>query len=181
MSDKQLAALAESSQKKKRSALAKTEKAIAILVENKQKITVRSVAREAGVSVSYIYKYPELAYKIQTLREQQKYSLIQAKPSQNQDAKEVVKLEQENLKLKREIEELKLYLSQGKNKHNSLAELQQENLKLSKENEELKRSLAYTEQKLQSAREFILGQGQLKNVEDEAQVEKNKNILPATL
>ena len=75
MLDKQTAGIAKASKRKKEESLLRTEKAIALLIEQNQKITVRSVAREAGVSVSYIYKYPELAYKIQRLREQQKYSL----------------------------------------------------------------------------------------------------------
>ena len=68
MLDKQIAGLHIASQRKKQETLLKVEKAIADLLDSKQKITVRFVAKEAGVSVSYIYKYPELAYSIQKLR-----------------------------------------------------------------------------------------------------------------
>ena len=106
MVHKKISGLNRTSQKKKQDALEKTEKAIAILVKKRQKITIRSVAREAGVSVSYIYKYPELAYKIQRLREQQRYSLI-AKDSKHLQQDETEKLLSENIKLKLEVEELR--------------------------------------------------------------------------
>ena len=178
MSDQQLAALAKSSHKKKLSALAKTEKAIATLVENKSKITIRSVARTAGVSVSYIYKYPELAYKIQTLREQQKYDLIKAENSHSDGTEKVAKLEQVNLELRQENAELKLYIDRSKSKSNSLSKLQQDNIQLLQENQQLKRSLAYTEEKLQTAREFILGQRQPIGAEDLSLLEQQQDILP---
>ena len=76
MSDKRAAALAIASQKKQQVALAKTERAITYLAENKFKITVRSVAKIAGVSVSFLYKYPEIIYRIHTLKEKQKYELL---------------------------------------------------------------------------------------------------------
>ena len=51
---KRLSGLSQASQIKKQQALEKTEKAIAKLASNKENITIRSVAREAGVSISYI-------------------------------------------------------------------------------------------------------------------------------
>ena len=160
MTDKQPAGLAKSSQKKKLSAIARTKRAIAKLVESKQKITIRSVAREAGVSVSYIYKYPELAYQIQTLREQQKYGLIEAKKRVLDKPVNLTDLEQDNLKLRQEIASLKLYIAKRGKQSNSQSNLQQENIQLLTENQQLKRELEYTQQKLQEARDFILDRGQ---------------------
>lgn len=153
MSDKQIAALTKASQKKKQEAFEKTEKAIANLIAQKQKITIRSVAREAGVSVSYIYKYPELAYKIQTLREQQKYS---NEPAAINLEQRLQTLEQEKVKLIQEIEQLKANLETVKVGSNTKS-LQAENLRLYTENLQLKRELEFTQQNLQEAREFILG------------------------
>jgi hypothetical protein len=149
MSQKQLAGLNQASLKKRTDALVRTEKAITELINKQQQITIRSVAREANVSVSYIYKYPELAYKIQRLREQQKYSLV----ANNQSAKKT--------ELKQEIAELRIIIEQGKKRGNKLEDLQAENLQLVKENLRLKKELKYTLQNLQEARAFILEQRSL--------------------
>ena len=153
MSDKKLLGLNTSSRKKKQAALLKTEKAIAKLVKEQQKITIRSVAREAGVSVSYLYKYPELAYKIQKLREQQKYSLVKSDRTSNN----VVKLQQEQTQLIQEITELKAIIDRGRTGANTLEDLKLENKQLILENQQLKKELQHIKQNLQEAREFILG------------------------
>jgi ACT domain-containing protein len=153
MSDKQIAALTKASQKKKQEAFEKTTRAIANLIAQKQKITIRSVAREAGVSVSYIYKYPELAYKIQTLREQQKYS---NEPVSINLEQRLQTLEEEKVELIQEIEQLKVNLETVKVGSNAKS-LQAENLRLHRENIQLQRELEFTKQNLQEAREFILG------------------------
>jgi hypothetical protein len=150
MSQKQLAGLNQASLKKRTDALVRTEKAITELINKQQQITIRSVAREANVSVSYIYKYPELAYKIQRLREQQKYSLV----ANNQSAKKTEILQVKNTELKQEIAELRIIIEQGKKRGNKLEDLQAENLRLKKE-------LKYTLQNLQEARAFILEQRSL--------------------
>ena len=159
MSDKKTKGLINTSQNRKQESLHKTEKAIAKLIEQKQKITIRSVAREAGVSVSYIYKYPELAYKIQKLREQQKYSLVKSDRSNNNIAKKVEKLQQEKAELIQEIAELRAIVDRKKTGENLLEDLKTENMQLATENRQLKRELKYTKQNLQEAREFILREG----------------------
>ena len=58
MVSKKLLGLSRASNKKKQESLLRTEQAIAKLSQENRKITVRLVAKEAGVSVSYIYKYP---------------------------------------------------------------------------------------------------------------------------
>lgn len=158
MGEKQLSGLNKASQEKRQEALIRTKKAIAILLERQQKITIRSVAREAQVSVSYIYKYPELAYKIQCLREQQKYDLVvnnQIIEKVDQQAelwkKEIVALKQENA-------ELKAIIEREKTRENNPEELKSANLYLATENFRLKQELEYTLQSLQEAREFILEQ-----------------------
>lgn len=180
MSEKQLKALAKSSQKKKQEALSKTEKAIARLVNKKHKITIRAVAREAGVSVSYIYKYPELSYRIQTLREQQKYSPNKGDKSHLNADNYLKTLEQKNTELLQETEYLKGYVSKIKiaSGNKSLDHLQQENVQLRTENEQLKRELEYTRINLLEAREFILSQlNQSQEASTEIEIKNNKAIL----
>ena len=159
MSGKQLTGLNAASQNKKQEALLKTEQAIASLVKNEQKITIRSVAREAGVSVSYIYKYPELAYKIQILREQQKYSLVVSNKNSEIDKKEVELLKQNNTELTHKIAELEAIIERIKSSKNTVKSLKEENIQLATENIQLKKELEYTIESLQSARQFILEQG----------------------
>ena len=164
MSDKQLTELSKASQKKKQQALEKTEKAIAELTKNNQKITIRSVARKARVSVSYIYKYPELAYKIQRLKEQQKYSLVKcdSKATRQRNrpdeamTKQVKILQQQNAKLIREIEGLKAIIDRVKTGTNSSEDFYTENIQLKLENQKLKKELKYAQKNLQETREFIL-------------------------
>ena len=155
MVDNRLEGLNRASQKKKQSAEFRTKEALDELINTREKITIRSVARKAGVSVSYIYKYPELTYEIQRAKEQQKYS---SSPSDRQDSDTVPKiaqLQQENIKLIEEIEGLKIRTKENKTSSN-LEKLQQENIQLTAENQQLRRELDYTRQKLQEARAFIL-------------------------
>ena len=175
MSEKQITALTQASKKKKQEALAKTQEAINNLLEKKQKITIRSVAREAGVSVSYIYKYPELSYRIQTLREQQKYSLVKSDRSLDSRDNHLKVLEQEKAELIKEIEQLKANITNPRAGANDLNTLQAENIRLQAENQQLKRELNYTKQNLQAAREFILSQGY--NTKDESNIKTREKVI----
>lgn len=164
MNNKQLIGLTKSSAKKREEALIKTELAINSLVNKQQKITVRSVAREAQVSVSYIYKYPELSYKIQRLREQQKYNLVKENNGRQkiEDQEELLQIEQ--IKLKQENAELRVIIEAQKvdsDNPNQLQKLKIENLQLATENLRLKKELEYTLKSLQEARAFILEQRQI--------------------
>jgi hypothetical protein len=161
MGKEQLSGLSIASRQKKQDALTRTEKAIAILIKKQQKITVRSVAREAQVSVSYIYKYPELAYKIQCLRDQQKYDLV----ANNQTAEKVDQQAEswkiEITALKQENAELKAIIEGEKARGNDPEELKSANLQLATENLRLKQELEYALRSLQEARKFILEQRKL--------------------
>ena len=68
---RRIAALQTASLKKKREAQEKTEKAIEKLIKCKKKLSFTNIAHEAGVSVQYLYKYPEIKQRIQYLRDQQ--------------------------------------------------------------------------------------------------------------
>ena len=58
-------------QSRKEETLAKVNQAIERLQKTGAKINFQSIAREANVSVPYLYKYPELKERIMVLRSQQ--------------------------------------------------------------------------------------------------------------
>ena len=63
--------LRESSKKRSQEALKRTDAAINRLVKEGKKITFQSVAKAAGVSVAYLYKYDSIKQRIDQLRKQQ--------------------------------------------------------------------------------------------------------------
>ena len=58
-------------QTRKKDCIDRTEKAISKLLQNNERVSFGAVARIANVSVSYLYKYPEIKERIQALRDQQ--------------------------------------------------------------------------------------------------------------
>lgn len=187
MSDKRIEALKSATAKKKQEALERTEKAIHTLIEQNHKITIRSVAREAGVSPSYIYKYPELSYRIQTLREQQKYNRIKPEAASSKShqiiatqLRDRVKIaEREKEELIAEIKVLIADMYKMSESENSLERLKAENIKLSTENKELQKRLKYLEDRLSEQRDFILQQGS-KNKDDVHLPKKTSKVIQLT-
>ncbi|MBW4535813.1 MAG: hypothetical protein KME09_17890 [Pleurocapsa minor HA4230-MV1] len=179
MDNKQLAGLNQASLKKKNDALVRTEKAITKLINKQQQITIRSVAREANVSVSYIYKYPELAYKIQRLREQQKYNHVQPEvPSSKshqiiatQLRNRINVVEQEKEELTRETKILAANVYEMSKSENSIERLKAQNIELLAENKELRKQLRFFENQISDLRDFILKQGYKKKFDD---IDNNK-------
>lgn len=146
-----IAALKSAAEQKKQQASDNLEKAIRKLTQENKPITFANVAREAGLSVSYLYKYPEIKERIDSLRKQQ---LKAGKPSQPQkasdDSKAVIiyQLRERIKKLEAEVEGLRrvneglagrVYHLQGAD---DLAQrLKVENTQLKSENAELKQQL----------------------------------------
>ena len=102
---------------RKQETLDKVNKAIERLQKMGAKINFHSLAREANVSVPYLYKYPEIKERIANLRQQQTSmpSSLVNQPPVTQKAhsqvvaklkERIVKLEQDNLELKRKNEAL---------------------------------------------------------------------------
>lgn len=58
-------------QQRKQDCIDRTEKAISQLLQNNERISFGSIARIANVSVSYLYKHPEIKERIQNIRNQQ--------------------------------------------------------------------------------------------------------------
>lgn len=149
--DAKIAALKTAAEEKKQRAAENLEKAIRKLSQANKSITFANVAREAGLSVSYLYKYPEIKERIETLRKQQ---LRAGKPTEPQKASDnskatiIYQLRERIKQLEAEITGLRkvnegiagrLYHLQGAE---DLAErFKVENVQLKTENSELKRQL----------------------------------------
>lgn len=66
-----VAKLKSVAEERKREASGRADKAIRRLLMNRERLTFANVARQAGLSVAYLYKYPELKRRIQHLRAEQ--------------------------------------------------------------------------------------------------------------
>lgn len=137
---------------KKKEAIEKTEKAIAKLSSRGEEITFRSIAQQAGVSVSYLYKYEELKDRIKHLREQQKQTVV--KPTQEkryQPASDkskgvlIYSIKEENKKLRAEIEGLRRHIEVVQGRNYELASVEEDNNRL-------KKSLELINQELEDCR-----------------------------
>ncbi|WP_107667125.1 DUF6262 family protein [Cyanothece sp. BG0011] len=102
---------------RKQETLDKVNKAIERLLKTGAKISFQAIAREANVSVPYLYKYPELKERIQQLRSQQRkmpsYQVNQPPVNAKTHSqmvgrlkKRIQQLEEENKELKRKNEAL---------------------------------------------------------------------------
>ncbi|BDA71596.1 hypothetical protein CAL7716_078350 [Calothrix sp. PCC 7716] len=119
--ERKIEALKEATQRKRQEALDKTNKAITQLVKENKRISFPMVAKEAGVSVQYLYKYEQIKNRIKYLQEQQKGVSSPSIPQTASDKSRTViithlkerirKLETENRKFRDQIEAIsgKLY------------------------------------------------------------------------
>ena len=114
--EERIARLSAASEQKKQDALAATEKAIRKLQKEGKVITFKAVAREAQVSTSYLYKYPELKEKIAKLREEQRRSALRVMPVASDNSKTRIIGH-----LKRRIKDLEQEVTQLRHANESLA------------------------------------------------------------
>lgn len=84
-----IAALKAAAVAKQERTAANFDKAINKIVQNNEPITFANVAREAGVSLAYLYKRPEVKERILELRKQQRQG--SDKPTKSQTASEASK------------------------------------------------------------------------------------------
>ena len=106
--------LRKSAQQRSQEALERTDSAINRLVKEGKKITFQSVAKAAGVSVAYLYKYDSIKQRIDQLRKQQfPIKGLPPKPKASDDSKAAIiktlkerikRLEAENRGLREHIE-----------------------------------------------------------------------------
>ena len=95
---------------RKQRCLERVNQALDRMVERGAKINFSTVAQEANVSVSYLYKYPEVKVRIAELRNQQSVMPRprMAEPSSNKSHQKIVNRLKERIKtLSKEITELK--------------------------------------------------------------------------
>jgi predicted RNase H-like nuclease (RuvC/YqgF family) len=69
--EQRIAKLDAVQQQRKQDCLDRTEKAISKLLQNNERVSFGAIARIANVSVSYLYKYPEIKERVQDIRNQQ--------------------------------------------------------------------------------------------------------------
>ncbi|NBD16736.1 MAG: hypothetical protein GVY04_11540, partial [Cyanobacteria bacterium] len=127
-----------------------------------QKINFQTVAHVANVSTAYLYKYPEIKHRIQTLRDQQKNQPKPKKaPSASDDSKSVIiyNLREENKKLKGQIEQFRKAnesltgrLYQLQESSNLAERLKVENARLVEENKRLQSELTSTREELEECK-----------------------------
>jgi predicted nuclease with TOPRIM domain len=156
--EKRIAALNETQEKRRQKYLQRTEKAIIKLSQMNQKLSFANIAREAKVSISYLYKYPEIKKRIQYLRRQQEENAKPVKPqlrseksSQtiiNQLRGRIKRLESEKKELSKQNEALTGRLYATGNTQDIIARLNAENSQFKAEIKQLRTELASTKNEL---------------------------------
>lgn len=164
--EKRIAALNETQEQRRQEYLEKTEKAIIKLSQTNQKLSFANIAREANVSISYLYKYPEIKERIKYLRRQQEENAKPVKPqlrteksSQtiiNQLKNRIKSLEWEKKELKKQNEALtgRLY-DMGRNQ-DLLDRLKAESIRLTEVNKQLRDELDSTQKDLQDCQQSLI-------------------------
>ena len=69
--EQRIAKLNATQQQRKQECIYRTDKAISKLLQNNERVSFGAIARIANVSVSYLYKYPEIKERIQEIRDHQ--------------------------------------------------------------------------------------------------------------
>lgn len=134
---------------KKKDAADRLEKAIQQVLDSGENITFKAIAETAGLSVSYLYKYPEIKNRIAELRNQQKAAIggIVNKTPKFQPATDkskaviISKLRQENRKLRSENQDFKKHIEVAQGKVIELRQVEAENNRLKARIKELEQSL----------------------------------------
>ena len=134
---------------KKKDAAERLEKAIQQVLDSGETITFKAIAETAGLSVSYLYKYPEIKNRIAELRNQQKAAIggIVNKTPKFQSATDkskaviISKLRQENRRLRNENEDLKKHIEVAQGKVIELRQVEAENNRLKARIKELEQNL----------------------------------------
>lgn len=141
--------LVKAAEAKKKDAAERLEKAIQRVLDRGENITFKAIAETAGLSVSYLYKYPEIKNRIAELRNQQKAAIggIVNKTPKFQPATDkskaviISKLRQENRRLRNENEDLKKHIEVAQGKVIELRQVEAENNRLKARIKELEQNL----------------------------------------
>lgn len=141
--------LVKAAEAKKKDAAERLEKAIKQVLDSGENITFKAIAETAGLSVSYLYKYPEIKNRIAELRNQQKAAIggIVNKTPKFQPATDksktviISKLRQENRRLRNDNEELKKHIEVAQGRVIELRQVEAENNRLKVRIKELEQNL----------------------------------------
>lgn len=134
---------------KKEDATERLEKAIKAVVDSGETITFRAVAETAGLSISYLYKYPEIKNKIAELRNRQKAEtggLVDNTPkfqpaSDKSKAVILSKLREENRRLRAENEGLRKHIEAVQGRVIELRHFEAETTRLKQRIEEFEKAI----------------------------------------
>ena len=164
--EKRIATLNETQEKRRREFLERTEKAIIKLSQVNQKLSFANIAREAKVSISYLYKYPEIKDRIKYLRRQQEENAKPVKPqlrteksSQtiiNQLKNRIKTLDADKKELTKQNEALTGRLYSLGNTQDIIARLNGENDRLKTELEKLRTELQATQKELNNCQQLLV-------------------------
>ena len=134
---------------KKKDAAERLKKAIQQVLDSGETITFKAIAETAGLSVSYLYKYPEIKNRIAELRNQQKAAMVgivnktpKFQPATDKSKAVIIsKLRQENRRLRNENEDLKKHIEVAQGKVIELRQVEAENNRLKARIKELEQNL----------------------------------------
>ncbi len=164
--EKRIAVLNATQEQRKQEYLERTEKAIAKLSQTNQKLSFANIAREAKVSISYLYKYPEIKEQIQQLRNQQEQAAKPVQPQLRSDKSSQViigqlrdrikSLEWEKKELKKQNEALTGRLYTMGSTQDLLDRLKAENRRLNDENKQLRADLESIQRDLNDCQQRLV-------------------------
>ena len=134
---------------KKKDAAERLEKAIQQVLDSGENITFKAIAESAGLSVSYLYKYPEIKNRIAELRNQQKAAIggivnrtPKFQPATDKSKAVIIsKLRQENRRLRSENQDLKKHIEVAQGKVIELRQVEAENNRLKARIKDLEQNL----------------------------------------
>lgn len=165
--EQRIAKLNAVQQQRKQNCIDRTEKAISKLLQNQEKVSFGAVSRIANVSVSYLYKYPEIKQRIQDIRDQQAKNARKLTRPQtaSEKSKQVIiiqlrerinNLEWEKKELKKQNEKMTGELYRIGIKLDLFERVSSENQRRGEEIENLKLELETTKKELNSCRIELL-------------------------
>lgn len=165
--EQRIAKLNAAQQQRKQDCIDRTEQAISKLLNNNERISFGNIAREANVSVSYLYKYPEIKERIQDIREGQvKNARKLTRPqTASEKSKQVIikqlrerinNLEWEKKELKKQNEKMTGELYQIGIKLDLFDRVKQETLRQAEEIKKLKAELESTNNELSVCQSKLL-------------------------
>ena len=143
--EQRIAKLNAVQQQRKQDCIDRSEKAISKLLKNNERISFGNIAREANVSISYLYKYPEIKERIQEIRDKQVKEAIKLTRPQtaSEKSKQVIiqqlrlrinSLEYEKKELKKQNEKMTGELYQNGIKLDLFDRVKQETFNTSRRN-----------------------------------------------